>query len=95
MMRFAPDDPEAMQIYAECERLGLPVIFHAGRSGIEPESIRPYALIRHYVPAIAAYPRRAQRWTHSAKAVPPPPWIRTTPGKVAPAGAMPRVAGEA
>lgn len=57
MMRFAPDDPEAMQIYAECERLGLPVIFHAGRSGIEPESIRPYALIRHYVPAIAAYPR--------------------------------------
>lgn len=57
MQRFAPDDPEAMKIYAECERLGLPVIFHAGRSGIEPESIRPYALIRHYVPAIAAYPR--------------------------------------
>lgn len=57
MQRFAPDDPEAMAIYAECERLGLPVIFHAGRSGIEPESIRPYALIRHYVPAIAAYPR--------------------------------------
>lgn len=57
MQRFAPDDPEAMEIYGECERLGLPVIFHAGRSGIEPESIRPYALIRHYVPAIAAYPR--------------------------------------
>jgi predicted TIM-barrel fold metal-dependent hydrolase len=57
MQRFAPDDPEAMAIYAECERLGLPVIFHAGRSGIEPESIRPYALIRHYVPAIQAYPR--------------------------------------
>jgi hypothetical protein len=57
MMRFAPDDPSAMELYGECERLGLPVIFHAGRSGIEPESIRPYALIRHYVPAIAAYPR--------------------------------------
>lgn len=57
MQRFAPDDPRAMQIYAECERLGLPVIFHAGRSGIEPESIRPYALIRHYVPAIRAFPR--------------------------------------
>jgi hypothetical protein len=57
MMRFAPDAPAAMEIYAECERLGLPVIFHAGRSGIEPESIRPYALIRHYVPAIAAHPR--------------------------------------
>lgn len=57
MQRFAPDDPGAMRIYAECERLGLPVIFHAGRSGIEPESIRPYALIRHYVPAIRAHPR--------------------------------------
>ncbi|RIL05339.1 MAG: amidohydrolase [Proteobacteria bacterium] len=57
MQRFAPDDPEAMEIYAECERLGLPVIFHAGRSGIEPEWMRPYALIRHYTPAIEAFPR--------------------------------------
>lgn len=57
MQRFAPDDPAAMEIYAACERLGLPVIFHAGRSGIEPESLRRYALIRHYVPAIDAYPR--------------------------------------
>ena len=57
MQRFAPDDPQAMEIYGECETLGLPVIFHAGRSGIEPESLRPYALIRHYVPAIAAHPR--------------------------------------
>jgi uncharacterized protein len=56
MQRFAPDDREAMAIYGECERLGLPVIFHAGRSGIEPEAVRPYALIRHYVPAIEAHP---------------------------------------
>jgi predicted TIM-barrel fold metal-dependent hydrolase len=27
---------EAMEIYAECERLGLPVIFHAGRSASSP-----------------------------------------------------------
>ena len=39
------------------QRLGLPVIFHAGRSGIEPEWMRPYALIRHYTPAIEAFPR--------------------------------------
>ncbi len=57
MQRFFPDDPGAMDIYAECERLGLVVLFHAGRSGIEPEFMRPYALIRRYVPAVAEFPR--------------------------------------
>lgn len=55
--RFFPDDPRALEIYEECERLGLVVIFHAGRSGIEPEFIRKYAMIRHYVGAVAAFPR--------------------------------------
>jgi predicted TIM-barrel fold metal-dependent hydrolase len=41
MQRFAPDDPEAMEIYGECEQLGLPVLFHAGRSGIEPRRSAP------------------------------------------------------
>jgi predicted TIM-barrel fold metal-dependent hydrolase len=56
MQRFFPDAPEAMQVYEECGRLDLPVIFHAGRSGIEPEFMRPYALMRRYVPGIQAYP---------------------------------------
>jgi len=56
MQRFAPDAPEAMAIYAECQRIGLPVIFHAGRSGIEPESLRPYALLRHFEEPAAAFP---------------------------------------
>jgi predicted TIM-barrel fold metal-dependent hydrolase len=57
MQRLFPDDPAVMEIYAECESLGLPVIFHAGRSGIEPDFMRKYALIRRYVPAIESFPR--------------------------------------
>jgi hypothetical protein len=57
MQRFFPDDPVALQIYEECERLGLPVIFHAGRSGIEPQFLRPYALMRRYARGIEEFPR--------------------------------------
>ena len=57
MQRLFPDDPGAMEIYGECERLGLPVIFHAGRSGIEPQFMRQYAVMRRYVPAIETFPR--------------------------------------
>jgi len=56
MQRFFPDEDGAMEIYAECGKLGLPIIFHAGRSGIEPEFMRPYALIRRYVPGIEKFP---------------------------------------
>lgn len=56
VQRFFPDSPEAMEIYAECERLGLPIVFHAGRSGIEPERLRKFALMRRYVPAVAEFP---------------------------------------
>lgn len=54
--RFFPDAPEAMEVYALCRELGLPVIFHAGRSGIEPARLRPYALLRRYEPAAAEFP---------------------------------------
>jgi predicted TIM-barrel fold metal-dependent hydrolase len=57
MQRLFPDDPGAMEIYGECERLGLPVIFHAGRSGIEPEFMRQYAVMRRYVAPIETFPR--------------------------------------
>lgn len=55
--RFFPDEPRALEIYEECERLGLVVIFHAGRSGIEPEFMRKYALLDRYVGAVEAFPR--------------------------------------
>ncbi len=57
MQRLFPDDDRMMEIYGECERLGLPVIFHAGRSGIEPGFMRPYALPRRFVRGIEAFPR--------------------------------------
>lgn len=55
--RFYPDSQEAMEVYEECDRLGLPVIFHCGRSGIEPGFLRGYALPRHYARALESFPR--------------------------------------
>lgn len=54
--RFSPDAPEAMEIYAECGRLGLPVVFHGGRAGIEPEYTYQYTLMRYYEPMLERYP---------------------------------------
>ncbi|MDJ0789003.1 MAG: amidohydrolase family protein [Myxococcota bacterium] len=56
VQRFRPDAPEMMPTYEACERLGIVVIFHAGRSGIEPESVRPYALPRHFEAVLAEFP---------------------------------------
>jgi uncharacterized protein len=55
--RLFPDETAMMEVYEECDRLGLVVLFHAGRSGIEPEFMRKYALLRRYEPAIDAFPR--------------------------------------
>ena len=54
--RFYPDAPEAMEIYGVCAELGLPVIFHAGRAGIEPSASHPYTMMRNYEPMLARYP---------------------------------------
>jgi hypothetical protein len=56
MQRFYPDDPDVMEIYQACERLGLVVFFHAGRAGIEPEATHRYALPRHFEGALSAFP---------------------------------------
>jgi len=56
MQRFFADAPGAMAVYAVCEELDLPVVFHAGRSGIEPERIRKFALMRRYEPAVSSFP---------------------------------------
>jgi predicted TIM-barrel fold metal-dependent hydrolase len=56
MQRFYPDAPEAMEIYAECGRLGIVVFFHAGRAGIEPERLHRYTLLRHYEPMLKRFP---------------------------------------
>jgi len=56
VQRFYPDSPELDPLYEECGRLGLPVFFHGGRAGIEPEYTHRYTLIRHYEGAVAAHP---------------------------------------
>jgi predicted TIM-barrel fold metal-dependent hydrolase len=57
MQRTYPDADVMMQLYGECERLGLIVFFHCGRAGIEPESTHRFALPRHYEAAIEAFPK--------------------------------------
>jgi len=57
MQRFYPDEPEVMDIYQACERLGLAVVFHAGRAGIEPEATHRYALPRHFEGALSSFPK--------------------------------------
>ena len=44
-------------VYEACVDHDLPVIFHAGRSGIEPEGLRPYALLRHFEAPAAEFPQ--------------------------------------
>jgi len=56
VQRFYPDDPEASLIYEECGRLGLPVFFHGGRAGIEPEYTHRFTLIKNYEAAAAEHP---------------------------------------
>jgi predicted TIM-barrel fold metal-dependent hydrolase len=56
MQRAYPDSTVMMELYGECERLGLIVFFHCGRAGIEPESTQRYALPRHYEAALKTYP---------------------------------------
>jgi predicted TIM-barrel fold metal-dependent hydrolase len=55
--RFYADERVAMEVYAECERLGLPVFFHAGRAGIEPEAGLNYNLMRHMRRVPEEFPR--------------------------------------
>lgn len=54
--RFFPDADEMFPIYRACGELGLPVIFHGGRAGIEPEYAHQFTLIRHYEGALRAFP---------------------------------------
>ena len=48
-----------MEIYEECARLGLVVVFHGGRAGIEPGYTHQFTLMRHYEPMLARYPEVA------------------------------------
>lgn len=57
MQRTYPDSDALMEVYAECERLGLIVFFHCGRAGLEPEFMQQYAMPRFYEAAAKAFPK--------------------------------------
>jgi len=57
VQQFYPDDPTVMPLYEEAQSLGLVVIFHGGRAGIEPESRLRYAMPRHYAAVLENFPK--------------------------------------
>jgi predicted TIM-barrel fold metal-dependent hydrolase len=65
MQSVFPDSEASMEIYQECERLDLPVLFHAGRAGIEPSDSQQYALMKHYLRPVAEFPKVRFVFGHS------------------------------
>ena len=56
MQRIRPDDPRAMALYEVCRQRELIVFFHAGRAGVEPEFMQPYARMEHYRAPVEEFP---------------------------------------
>jgi hypothetical protein len=56
MQLVAPDDPDAMEIYPVCERLGLPVFFHAGRTTLEVASQAEFCTLSRYQAPVREFP---------------------------------------
>lgn len=56
MQRIAPDDPACQVLYQACSELGLPVFFHCGRTGIEPELVQPFAEGERYFQPVGDFP---------------------------------------
>lgn len=61
--RFYPDDEAAWPAYEICGKLGLPVLFHSGRTGFKEKRTlgiklytEDYADLKHYEAPIAAFP---------------------------------------
>jgi len=61
----APDNPRAMRLYGICGDLGLPVLFHCGPVGIEPERGRRLCQLERYAPPIKEYPNTTFVLGHS------------------------------
>lgn len=56
MQRIFPDSDAAMEIYVEAGNLGIPVLWHSGRAGIEPALMQTYATMDRYVRPIHELP---------------------------------------
>lgn len=57
MQRIYPDDPAWMPVYAACEKAGIPVLWHGGRTGIEPNFTAKYAEGSRYAAPLAQFPK--------------------------------------
>ncbi len=44
----APNNPKAMELFEECQKLGMMVFFHSGRAGIEAGNNGEYAKMENY-----------------------------------------------
>jgi predicted TIM-barrel fold metal-dependent hydrolase len=53
---IAPDHPKTVHLCGRCGVHGLPVLFHCGPVGIEPEPARKRSQVRRYEQAIAEHP---------------------------------------
>ncbi len=56
VQNMRPDHPRALELYAWCRELGLPVLFHCGPVGIETAAGRKRSQLKHYWPAIEQFP---------------------------------------
>jgi predicted TIM-barrel fold metal-dependent hydrolase len=66
VQRIYPDQPEMFPVYERCGQLGMPVVFHAGRSGLEPfEFLGEFAPMHRYVAPIHEYPNTEFVFGHS------------------------------
>ncbi len=61
----APENPRAMRLYGICGELDLPVLFHCGPVGIEPERGRKLCQLERYAPPIKEYPNTTFVLGHS------------------------------
>ncbi len=51
-----PDHPRAMELYAVCGELGLPVLWHCGPAGIEPRWGQRLSRLAHYRAPVEEHP---------------------------------------
>ncbi len=65
VQKFFPDDTKAMKIYALCEELNLPVIWHAGRAGVGPEETWKYSTMNRYIEPLKSFPNMRFIFGHS------------------------------
>ncbi len=62
---IAPDHPKTVHLCGRCGAKGLPVLFHCGPVGIEPEAARKRSEVARYEAAIAEHPETTFILGHS------------------------------